>query len=126
MSSLLVNLTSVLPHSAALQEPVQDTQSITQCRKDTIAFLSMIAEVQDENSKAKDNVLDEFKAEIGVERFLDIAPALSRMNIIDPIRVSESDYILRRRERLYSVHGAEIKAIIKRIRKGFYDPSFGA
>ena len=126
MSSLLVNLTSVLPHSAAPQEPVQDTQSITQCRKDTIAFLSMIAEVQDENSKAKDKVLDEFKAEIGAERFLDIAPALSRMNIIDPIRVSESEYILRRRERLYSLRGAEVKAIIKRIRKGFYDPSFGA
>lgn len=126
MSSLLVNLTSVLPHSTAAIEPVQDKQSLNRCRKDSIAFLSKLEELQKENSKVKDRALDEFKAEIGAERFLDIAPALSRMDIIDPIRVSESEYILRRREKLYSLHGAEIKAIIKRIRKGFYDPSFGA
>lgn len=126
MSSLLVNLTSVLPHSTAATEPVQDKKVIVRCRKDIIAFLSQLEELQKESSKVKDKALDEFKAEIGAERFLDIAPALSRMDIIDPIRVSESEYILRRREKLYSLHGAEIKAIIKRIRKGFYDPSFGA
>lgn len=126
MSSLLVNLTSVLPHSTAAIEPVQDKKAITRCRKDAIAFLSQLDEPQNESKRNKDKVLDKFKAEIGAERFLDIAPALSRMNIVDPIRVSESEYILRRREKLYSLQGAEIKGIIKRIRKGFYDPSFGA
>ena len=126
MSSLLVNLTSVLPHSTAPKETNQDKKSVIQCRKDAIDFLSKLDEAQNESSKVKDKVLDDYKSEIGADRFLDIAPALSKMEIIDPIKVSESEYILRRREKLYNVHGAEIKAIIKRIRKGFYDPSFGA
>jgi hypothetical protein len=125
MASLLVNLTSALPHSTAAQETKQDKKSVIQCRKDTIDFLSKLDEAQNENSKTKDKVLDEYKSEIGADRFLDIAPTLSRMKILDPIKVSASEYIIRRRENLYNLHGAEIKTIIKRVRKGFYDPSFG-
>jgi len=126
MSSLLVNITSVLLHITALQETVQDKKSITQCRKDSIEFLCKLEGVQNENSTLRDKVLNEFKAEIGMDRFLDIAPALSRMLIVDPIKVSDAEYIIRQRENLYNLNGSKIKSIIKRIRKGFYDPSFGA
>jgi len=126
MSSLLVNITSVLLHITALQETVQDKKSITQCRKDSIDLLCKLEGVQNENSTLRDKVLNEFKAEIGMDRFLDIAPALSRMLIVDPIKVSDAEYIIRQRENLYNLNGSKIKSIIKRIRKGFYDPSFGA
>ncbi len=125
MYSLLINLTSILPHSSAPQATEPDRKSVTQCRKDTIAFLSTLEELQNENCKVKDRALNEFKAEVGVDRFYDIAPALSRMKIIDPIKVSDSEFIVRRREKLYNLSGQEIKSIVKRVRKGFYDPSFG-
>lgn len=125
MSSLLVNLTSVLPSPCAPQDTTLDKKSIQQSRKDTISFLSKLSDVHEETGKVKDKILDEFKNEVGIERFFDIAPALSRMNIIELIRVADNEYIIRRREKLYNLDMTDIKAITKRIRKGFYDPSFG-